>query len=132
MSSAIAMTTSDFDPFASAEDCVATIQALLANGEAGAARHAVAEAVVRFPDHPWIKKASRIINPDRVVTGGAADAPDRSEEFAWLRENAPKYHGQWVALLGNDLLASGLAFEDVLQEVRARGLEAQALVHHIV
>jgi len=132
MSSAFAAVP-DFNlsALASAEEFVEAIRSLLANGQAGVARRAAAEAAARFPDHPWIKKANRVINPRRVVTG-PANAPDRTREFVWLREHGDEYRGQWVALLGSELLASGQEFEEVLREVRARGCEAQSLVHHVV
>lgn len=133
MSSTFAASVPDFNAsaLATAEEFVEAIRSLLANGQAGVARRAAAEGAARFPDHPWIQKANRVINPHRVVTG-PAKAPDRTREFAWLREHGGQYRDQWVALLGDELLASGSDLEDVLREVRARGLEAQSLVHRVV
>ena len=130
MSSAIT-TVPDFDALSSADDYVETIQRLLADGEAGAARRAAALAAARFPNHPWITKANRVINPHRIVSRPAT-APDRSLEFAWLRKNSGHYQGQWIALLGDELLAASNDFEDVLRVLRSRELEDQALVHHVV
>ena len=117
------------EPF-SAEEFVELVRTLLANGEAGAARRAAAEGVSRFPDHPWLKKTDRVINPKGVVSQ-QADAPDRKREFAWLREHSGEYRGNWVALLGDRLLASGPELAAVLREIRSRGLESKALVHHL-
>ncbi len=115
----------------SAEEFVEAIRFLLAEGKAGPARRTAAEGAARFPEHSGLAKTNRVLNPTRIVSG-AADAPDRKQEFAWLREHATQYHGSWVALLKDQLLASGETLEAVLQEIRARGLESQALVHHIV
>lgn len=114
----------------SAEEYVETIRSLLANGEAGAARRTAAEGAARFPDDPWLKKTHRIINPNRI-TSEPADAPDRTLEFAWLREHAARYRGRWVALLKDELLASAPNLETVLNKIRERDLEARALVHRI-
>ncbi len=115
----------------SAEEFVEAIRSLLADGEAGAARRTAAEGAARFPEHPWLRKTDRIINPTKVVSR-PADAPDRTQEFAWLREHSTRYRGCWVALLADELLAFGRELEAVLREVRARGLESEALVHRIV
>lgn len=37
----------------------------------------------------------------------------RSPNLEWLRANGANYPGQWVALDGGELLASGPVFEDV-------------------
>ena len=114
----------------SAEEFVEAVRLLLANGEAGAARRTAAAGAAQFPDHAWLKKTDRIINPKRIVSQ-PADAPDRSLEFAWLREHGARYRGSWVALLADELLASSPELDDVLLEVRGRGLESRALVHRI-
>jgi len=87
----------------SAEEFFELVRTMLTNGEAGAARRAAAEGVSRYPDHPWLKKTDRVINPKGVVSQ-QADAPDRKREFAWLREHSGEYRGSWVALLGDRLL----------------------------
>jgi hypothetical protein len=114
----------------SAEEYVELVRSLLAKGEAGAARRLAAEGAARFRDHPWLRKTDRVINPKGVVAteGGA---PERTREFAWLREHSARYRGCWVALLGDRLLASGRELANVLREVRSQGLESKALVHHI-
>jgi hypothetical protein len=114
----------------SAEEYVELVRSLLANGEAGAARRVAAEGAARFPDHPWLEKTDRVINPKAIIaTSGGA--PERTREFAWLRENSARYRGNWVALLGDRLLASGRELANVFQEIRSQGLESKALVHHI-
>ena len=113
-----------------AVEFVETVRSLLADGEAGAARRTAADGAARFPQHSWLRKTDRIINPKKIASE-PADAPDRSREFAWLRENSDRYRGRWVALLKAELLASGQELEAVLGEVRARSLEARALVHRI-
>ena len=70
------------------------------------------------------------MNPMKIVSK-PADGSDRTLEFAWLYEHGASFRGCWVALLKNELLASGRELEYVLEEVRARGLESKALVHRI-
>jgi hypothetical protein len=117
-------------PSASPDDFVQAVRRLLASEEATAARLMVAQGALRFPEHPWLARANRILNPSRI-TSRPASAPDRSGEFAWLKRHAGEHRGQWVALLGDELLTSGDELEHVLREVRRRNLEAKPLVHHI-
>src|SRR5262245_56814410 len=39
---------------------------------------------------------------------------DRSREYQWLRDHAREYVGQWVALEGDQLVASGATAVEVL------------------
>jgi hypothetical protein len=71
-----------------------------------------------------------VINPTGIVAT-QENAPERTRELTWLRENSIRYRGCWVALLGDRLLASGLQLATVLEEIRSQGLESKALVHHI-
>lgn len=111
-------------------DFMRLIRSRLANGQIFSARRAVARAAELFSDNAWIEKMNRALNPSRIETEPAS-APDRTREFAWLREHGHEYGGQWVALLGDELLAVHTDLEEVLREIRSRNLEAHPLVHHI-
>jgi hypothetical protein len=56
---------------------------------------------------------------------------DRTREFAWLKRHGSEHRGRWVALLGDQLLASAEQLADVLRTIGARDLKAKPLVHHI-
>ncbi len=116
----------------SANDFVAVIRSLLDEQEFLAARHAAARAVERFSGHPWLELANRVLNPTRIVRRPADDGPQRRKEFDWLRRNSERYRGKWIALVGDELIASGSACEEVLRAVRARNLAVRPLVHHVV
>ena len=118
-------------PVATAADVfVERIKALLAGQEFLIAQREAARAAEEFPDHSWIERANRVLNPTRVVSVPST-GPDRIREFDWLRRNSGVYRGMWVALLGDDLIAFGKDFGNVLREVRARRLDDKPLVHRI-
>jgi hypothetical protein len=49
---------------------------------------------------------------------------DRSaKSLRWLHENREKYSGQWVALDGDRLIASGATAKEVYSEAKAEGVE---------
>lgn len=129
-SAELAIPTVDDGSLSSPDDFVRAIGSLLANEQVITARRMAARAAALFADHPWIEKANRVLNPSRIVAEPAT-APDRTREFAWLRQHSAQYRGQWVALLGAELLASGPDVEEVLREVRSRNLQAHPLVHRI-
>jgi hypothetical protein len=50
--------------------------------------------------------------------------PNRSEKsLRWLHENREKYSGQWVALDGDRLIASGPTAKEVYSKAKAEGVE---------
>ena len=58
--------------------------------------------------------------------GGNASEPHGSrsaKSLRWLDENREKYSGQWVALDGDRLIASGATAKEVYTKARAEGVE---------
>ena len=54
---------------------------------------------------------------------------DRAKELAWLKANRQNYSGQWVALFGENLIASGDDARTVLKNAHSKGIERPLLVH---
>jgi len=82
------------------------------------------------PSVPVDPKMREILAPARVSIGKARDA-DRSSEFAWLRTQSGPYRGQWVALIGADLVASAPTLRDLRDQLAVRSLPGVPLIHHI-
>ena len=55
--------------------------------------------------------------------GSQAHANRSAKSLRWLGENREKYSGQWVALDGDRLIASGPAAREVYSKARAEGVE---------
>jgi transcriptional regulator with XRE-family HTH domain len=55
---------------------------------------------------------------------------DRSRELRWLADHRQQYSGQWVALAGDRLIASGLNPKDVFRAARRSGVN-RPLVHRV-
>jgi len=51
------------------------------------------------------------------------DAPfiDRTKEFEWLAKHRQEYAGQWIALMGDQLVASGTIAKEVFAKARELG-----------
>jgi hypothetical protein len=65
---------------------------------------------------------------DKGATNGEghgllAQANRSSKCLKWLHENQKKYSGQWVALEGDRLIASGPTAKEVYSKAKAEGVE---------
>jgi uncharacterized protein DUF5678 len=55
--------------------------------------------------------------------GSQAHANRSARSLRWLHENREKYSGQWVALDGDRLIASGPTAKEVYSKAKAEGVE---------
>jgi len=61
----------------------------------------------------------------------SAESPSaRARELAWLKANAHRYKGQYVALQDDQLVSHGVDGKAVIDEARTKGFP-QALFHHV-
>lgn len=104
------------------------IRSLLAEGQIWEAQQLLKSAGDRIPVD---SKLRELLAPLRIRKSAIKDF-DRSAEFHWLKTNWEEYQGRWVALLGEDLLASS----DTLEELRAHLAELnpkrRPLIHHLI
>ena len=55
--------------------------------------------------------------------GSQVHANRSAKSLKWLNENREKYSGQWVALDGDRLIASGPTAKEVYSKAKAEGVE---------
>ena len=122
---ATAFQTSD-DP----ESWVASIRCELESGAVRKAWRLATEGAARFPGHEELDRLSRLLAPP-VVTRGSGNVPDMSKAFQWLKENASKFRGQWVALSPEGLIAASPDYDELLRIVRSLDQSASPLVHFV-
>src|SRR6185312_6918799 len=65
---------------------------------------------------------------EKGMSNGEEDASQAhdnrsAKSLRWLRENQEKYSGQWVALDGDRLIASGSTAKEVYSKAKAEGIE---------
>ena len=60
---------------------------------------------------------------------GKAETRDFSGDREWLRENSEKYQGQYVALHGNRLIASGSGYKEIITKAREAGFPDALLTY---
>ena len=98
---------------------LAEIRALLNDGDVPAARASSSDLAGLHPDWQQVVDAATVLAPPRVRTTGKATGRDRRREFAWLREKAEPYRGQWVALRGDDLVGHSTSRRVLREELMA-------------
>ena len=72
-----------------------------------------------------------ILGPARVRKS-AVKGVDRSAEFHWLKTKAVEHPGKWVALVGEDLVASSDTLKELLAHLSEFRLDREPLIHHLI
>ena len=94
------------------------------------ARRLLAEAREHGSLEPELEELEKLLAPPQVQLRPASDF-DRSAEFAWLEQHAADYHGRWVAVLGDRLLAQAATLDEILAALDAAPPKARPLLHRI-
>ena len=86
----------------------------------------IIKSIAQLPE-PEQERIRRWLD-EKGATNGEEDASqahtDRSaKSLRWLHENREKYLGQWVALDGDRLIASGSTAKEVYLKAKAEGVE---------
>jgi hypothetical protein len=111
------------------EEVIKRLGQLLGEGAVEEARALAREAQQRWPDSPQVQKWAYVLEPAKARVVPGPPAPPWDKERAWLRQHAHEYPGQWVALLGDQLIAADADLSKVLDAVKQTGRESEALLH---
>jgi hypothetical protein len=107
------------------------IRELVEADKVGGARRLLAEALSEPHDEDlsgWqrvLAKTKGRLNPDVDLDF------DRTPEFLWITEHSEAYRGQWVALLGSELLAHSTSLKEVVAAVERNKPPRRALLHYV-
>ena len=104
---------------------------LLAQERIVTARTVLERAIRKYPQDERLKALYRAIAPGRVERRDI-QYRDRKAEAVWLQSHRSEYHGNWVALFGEEVLGIGDDLQTVLRLVRQLQLEEPPLLHHFV
>jgi hypothetical protein len=104
------------------------IRQLVSDGNLAGARRLLAVAIGAVDADKDLLDLQRVLEPPRVSVRPGRDR-ERDHEYRWLSAHGREYAGQWVALQGERLLASGTRLVDVLAIVEASGAAYPLLMH---
>src|SRR4051812_3980171 len=83
------------------------------------------------PDVPIAPKLREVLAPAKARVSDVRDV-DRSAEYHWLRTQGGRYVGQWVALVGPELVASAPTLKELRVQLAARpDTGVPPLIHRI-
>lgn len=110
---------------------VTALRELLRNEQILAARKILDS--VSFPtlEEPAINRLRRALAPPTIRLSKRRDV-DRTQTFGWLRTHADQYHGQWVAVGEEGLIAAAPTLKKLRERLRSRELPAERpLIHKL-
>jgi hypothetical protein len=104
------------------EEALDSMRVLLESGRGKEAQRAAARWTMQFPDSAKLAKWDDVLTYQhseyRPGTGR-----DHKADDAWIRENAPKYPGNWMALREGVLVAMDQDLATVRRTVRELGVD---------
>jgi Family of unknown function (DUF5678) len=113
------------------ESFLQEIHRIFESGTLQGAREVAAQGLNRYPDHPELLRLHHALRPHEAGPVPGYRIPDRQDTFEWLRENEEKYRGQWIAILGTDLIAASPSFKEVYRAALKANLAAPPLLHFV-
>ena len=114
------------------ESFLEEIHRIFESGTLRGAREVAERGLELFPDHPELRRLHDALGPPKVRTvPGYRQPPDRRDTFEWILENGnrEKYRGQWVAVLGTEVIAASPDLEEVRKALHSRDLPYLPLLH---
>ncbi len=106
------------------------VRRLIGDGQVGTARRLLAAAARRFPDHPGIRLAKRILGKGKATPNPFVQ-PTAAAESEWLDNPPDQARGKWVALIGSELIDMADSVEELMASLKSRNLRQLPLVHHL-
>lgn len=109
---------------------IAIIRDLLRQERISAAREVLAVLSADLLEDPALQALRRALAPP-LVRASSRLGVDRSREFAWLREHAHEYRGQWVAINESGLVIAAPTLRELRDRLREYPLERPPLLHRL-
>lgn len=81
--------------------------------EVGAARRVLAEALRDGASEPGLENWAEILAPAKILGFSPPAETDLSAELGWFKQHGKEYRGEWVAVLGTELLAHARTYEEL-------------------
>ena len=110
------------------ESFLEKIQRIFESGTLRGAREVAARGLELYPEHAELRRLYHALRPHEARPIPGHRIPDRQDTFEWLNESEEKYRGQWIAILGTDLIAASPSFKEVYRAALKANLAAPPLL----
>ncbi len=104
------------------------IRRLIEKDQVASARQLLAIALLSEPSEPSLIRLQGVLAPPRVSRRPGTGVP-RDGEYRWLSRHADEYRGQWVAVMGDQLIAHSPHLKDLLTVVKTAAPGQTPLVY---
>lgn len=99
-------------------------------GQLNAARRLTEEASRRFPDHDEIQRARHILRAAEATPNPFAQ-PTTAAEIEWLDNPPAEARGNWVALVGSELVGMAETLAELMNQLKTKNLQRLPLVQRL-
>ena len=106
------------------------IESLVSAQRINAARALLASVGSTAPGESDLLQWSAVLAEPRTALARLR-GKDRTQDYEWLRNNAEKYRGQWVALLAGELVAASDSLKGVLALTKSTNVSNAVLIHKL-
>jgi hypothetical protein len=108
------------------------IRELVEADKVGGARRLLAAALERGEKEPDLSEWQKVLAKGKPIRVGGSDLDfDRAPEVTWIREKSAPYKGQWVALLGDELLAHSKSLDEVVLILKENKPSRRPMLHFV-
>ncbi|HEV7504318.1 MAG TPA: hypothetical protein VGS07_05370 [Thermoanaerobaculia bacterium] len=108
------------------------IRELVEADKVGGARRLLAEALESGGHGEDLSYWQKVLAKGKPIRVGGGDLDfDRSLEVNWIHEKSAPYQGQWVALLGGELLAHSKSLDEVVLTLQENKPSRRPMLHFI-
>ena len=109
---------------------VSLIRGMLDRDQVTSARTLLTVALADQPNDRTLRTAARILALPTSAGKPLRDR-DRALEYAWLARHSADHRGEWVALVGNELVATAQSLKELLAALERSGRRGDALIHRV-
>lgn len=106
------------------------IRGMLDRDQVTSARTLLNVALVDQPNDGTLRTAAGILALPTSARKPLRDR-DRTLEYAWLTRHYAEHRGEWVALVGNELVATAPSLKDLLTTLERSGRRGDSLIHRV-
>ena len=106
------------------------VRELISEERVADARRLLREGLEANPHDLHLNRLDRLLALPKTDKIAKRDV-DRTEEFRWLAQHRNEYRDRWVAVQGEDLVASAESLKELRKILRDREFEIPPLIHRI-